>query len=275
MRVSAIHTYPIKGCRRIDHDTAVVEPWGIEHDRRWLVTDPDGVAITQREVASLGQLRAVPGQDGISLSFSGQTLWVPIEANPIAKGDVFGAVVAATPAGPVADAWLSAALGADARLVWLDDPGRRRIDPQLGEPESATVSFADEAPLLLATTASLARLNDWIAEGEQRDEGPLPMERFRPNVVVDGSAPFEEDAWVGGVIRIGELEFRVLQACGRCVVTTTDQATGVRGKEPLRTLGRHRNVNQKLLFGVHLSPVTAGRISVGDEVTVPSGALVD
>jgi len=265
--VSAIHTYPIKGCRRLDHDSAVVEPWGLEHDRRWLVTDADGVAITQREVAGLGQLRAVPGPDGISLSHSGKDLWVPVKANPIAKGDVFGAVVAASPAGPRADAWLSEVLGVEARLVWLDDPTRRPTDPKVSRPGDR-VSFADEFPLLLTATASLARLNDWIVEGRHADEWPLPMTRFRPNIVVEGAEPFEEDGWIGRTIRIGQLEFRVPQACGRCVVTTTDQETGARGKEPLHTLGRYRNLSQKLRFGVHLIPVTTGRINVGDTISI-------
>ena len=266
MRVSAIHTYPIKGCRRIDHDSAVVEPWGLEHDRRWLVVDGDGVAITQREVARLGQLRAVPGPDGISLSHSGKDFWVPIRANPTAKGEVFGAVVAATPAGPLADAWLSEVLGAEARLLWLDDPTRRPTEPGMSEPGDR-VSFADEMPLLLANKASLTRLNDWIAEGDHSEEGPLPMTRFRPNIEIEGARPFQEDEWVGHTIRLGQLEFRVPQACGRCVVTTTDQETGERGKEPLRTLGKYRNFDQKLCFGVHLIPVTTGRLSVGDPVT--------
>lgn len=265
MRVSAIYIYPVKGCRRLDHDSAVVEPWGLEHDRRWLVTDADGVAITQREVASLGRLRAVPGTGGIMLSHSGKDLWVPVEANPITTAHVFGAAVDATPAGAQADSWLSKVLGADARLVWLDDPTRRRASPSTSDP-GGSVSFADDLPLLLANTASLARLNDWIAEGEHAEEGPLPMTRFRPNIEVEGARPFQEDEWVGRTVRIGQLEFLVAQACGRCVVTTTDQETGERGKEPLRTLGRFRNVNQRLLFGVHLVPVTTGRVSVGDAV---------
>jgi uncharacterized protein YcbX len=244
-----------------------VEPWGLEHDRRWLVVDGDGVAITQREVASLGQLSAVPGADGISLSHSGRALWVPRKANPIVKGDVFGAVVVASPAGPGADAWLSEVLGTEARLLWLDDPTRRPTHPGLSEPGDR-VSFADEFPLLLANTASLMRLNDWIAEGRHSEEGPLPMTRFRPNIVIEGARPFQEDEWVGRTIRIGQLEFRVPQAVGRCVVTTTDQETGERGKEPLHTLGRFRNIDQKLCFGVHLTPVTTGTVSVGDAVTI-------
>jgi uncharacterized protein len=267
MRVSAVHTYPIKGCRRIDHDTAVVEPWGLEHDRRWLVVDRDGVAITQREVTRLGQLSAEPGPDGIRLSFSGRDLWVPAKADPVAKGEVFGAVVAASPAGPHADAWLSEVLGVPARLLWLDDPTRRRPASRHSH-EGDRVSFADAMPLLLTNTASLMRLNDWIAEGHNSEEGPLPMDRFRPNIEIAGARPFQEDEWVGRTIRLGRLEFRVPQACGRCVVTTTDQETGERGVEPLRTLAKYRNFDQKLCFGVLLIPVTTGTVGVGDAVTV-------
>lgn len=265
--MSTIHTYPVKGCRRIDLDSAVVQPWGLEHDRRWLITDPGGVAVTQRDVATLGQLRAEPVADGINLSYQDNILRVRLEPNPVSKGEVFGDVVSATPAGPEAEAWLKRVFGIDARLVWLDDPTRRATNPQLSRPGDR-VSFADEYPLLLANTASLARLNDWIAEGDRSEEGPLPMNRFRPNVVVEGARPFQEDEWVGEVIRIGQLPFRVTQGCGRCVVTTTDQETGERGYEPLRTLGKFRNVNQQLLFGVHLVPLETGTISIGDPISL-------
>lgn len=267
MRLSAIHTYPVKGCRGVDHDSAVVEPWGLAGDRRWLITDPDAVALTQRDVATLGQLRAMPGPDGLLLSYlDREPFLVPtLENDPQTTGNVWGTTVAATPAGHEADVWLGAALGRPVRLIWLDDPTRRRPPPGLGQRDDR-VSFADELPLLLANAASLDRLNDWIAESGS-DEGPLPMNRFRPNVVVEGAEPFEEDRWVGNIIHIGQMSFRVPQGCGRCVVTTIDQTSGVPGKEPLRTLGRYRNVDQKLLFGVHLIPVAPGRIQLGDPVT--------
>lgn len=268
MRVSALHTYPVKGCRRVDHQVATVEPWGLAGDRRWMIINPDGSQVTQRDVARLALLRAVPVGSGLELSFpdAAPLLVAQPAPDPAVTSTLWGRItMAATPAGPEADALLSKELGSDVRLVWMDDPATRRaVEPEYSLP-SDRVSFADGFPLLLANTASLDRLNDWIAEGGSA-EGPLPMTRFRPNVVIDGAAAFAEDDWIGRRLRIGDLVFRAAKPCGRCVVTTTDQETGERGHEPLRTLARYRNVDQQLLFGTNLIPDTIGEISVGDPV---------
>ncbi len=267
MRVKAIHTYPVKGCSALDHDTAAVEPWGLAGDRRWLIADAEGVAITQRQVPALGQLRAVPGPDHLALSDSLGSFLVPNKAfNSPSTCHVAGVVVPAQSAGPEADAWVSKALGVPAQLLWMDDPTKRPADPGISRPGDV-VNFADELPLLLANMASLHRLNDWIVEGDCADEGPLPMDRFRPNIVIEGARAFQEDEWVGKTIHIGQTAFHVAQGCGRCVVTTTDQATGVKGREPLRALARHRNFDQRLLFGVHLIPIGPGAVSVGDPLS--------
>jgi uncharacterized protein YcbX len=129
-----------------------------------------------------------------------------------------------------------------------------------------TVSFADAFPLLLTALSSLKSLNSLIAEGDRAEEGPLPMDRFRPNVVVAGTTAWAEDEWQR--IAIGEVAFRVTKTCGRCVVTTTDQATAERGKEPLRTLGRHRRFGSELVFGQNLVPEAPGTIRLGDPVTI-------
>jgi uncharacterized protein len=261
VRVSEIFTYPVKGCRRVPHDEAVVEPWGLAGDRRWLITEPGGVAITQRDLAKLTLLSAHPWAHGLTLSYPGRASLVvgPLRPDPTAKGTVWGTTVAATPAGDRADAWLSAVLGIEVRLIWLDDPTRRATDPDYSRPDDR-VSFADGYPILLTNTASLDQLNDWMGE-------PLPMTRFRPNVVMDSDLPFVEDEWTGGTVRIGQMTFRVPKPCDRCVVTTTDQETGVRGKEPLRTLARYRNFNQGLMFGTNLIPVGTGTIRVGDAIS--------
>ncbi|GAB4049801.1 MOSC domain-containing protein [Catellatospora paridis] len=269
MRVSALHTYPVKGCRRIDHQQAAVEPWGLAGDRRWMIINLDGSEVTQREVARLALLRVRPVGGGLELRFpeSAPLLVAQPVPDPVTHSTLWQQPYPATAAGPAADALLSKELGRDVRLVWMDDPASRRpVEPEYALPTDR-VSYADGYPLLLANSASLDRLNDWIAESGS-DEGPLPMARFRPNVVVGGAAAFAEDDWLGHRLRIGAVEFRAAKACGRCVVTTTDQETGVRGREPLRTLARYRNVDQKLLFGINLIPDTLGEIRVGDPVEV-------
>ncbi|GAP51255.1 MOSC domain-containing protein, partial [Streptomyces azureus] len=137
--------------------------------------------------------------------------------------------------------------------------------PEYARP-GETVSFADGFPLLLTTTASLDALNALIAQGDHADEGPLPMNRFRPSVVVAGTDAWAEDGW--SRLAIGDVSFRVAKTCGRCLVTTTDQGTGERGREPLYSLGRHRRLDGNLVFGQNLVPLSRGTIRVGDPVSI-------
>jgi uncharacterized protein YcbX len=270
MRVSSVHTYPIKGCHRADHERATVQPWGLAGDRRWLVGDDEGQMLTQRDEPRLTGIFPSTVDGSLLLRAAGRPdLTVPARPAPVdelTEVSVWRTPVALTRAGEEADAWLSAILDRKVRLYHLDDPTRRAVEPEYAK-ESDRVSLADGYPLLLANSASLAALNDWLAE-ESPQEWPLPMTRFRPNVVVDDAAPWAEDSWLGGRLCIGAVVFRAPKPCERCVVTTTDQETGVRGHEPLRTLARHRNVGQKLLFGLNLIPDGTGEIHVGDEVEV-------
>lgn len=265
MRVSSLHTYPIKGCRRLDHEAAEVEPWGLAGDRRWLLIQPDGRALTQRDEPLLARVRpAAAPHGGLTVRAPGRPdLDVPRpEAGPRVAATVWSATVPASPAGEPADTWFSELLGRPLRLVWLDDPTRRAVDPEYGESDDR-VSFADAYPLLLANAASLDALNGWLLEAGDV-EGPLPMTRFRPNVVIRGAEPWAEDDWVGRRLRIGEVTFRAVKPCGRCVVTTVDQETGEKGRQPLRVLAERRNSAHGLLFGLYLIPDNAGRIAVGD-----------
>ncbi|MGK5520534.1 MOSC domain-containing protein [Micromonospora sp. URMC 107] len=272
MRLSAIHTYPVKGCHRRDHDVADVEPWGLAGDRRWMILDADGVGVTQRETTRLVALHATPHDGGLLLRAEGHDdldVPEPVGGDPVAVRTFRNRKlpVPALSAGPAADAWLGTLLGRAARLVWLARPTRHI---PVGDREHDTgdrVSFADAYPLLLASVASLDALNGWLAEA---GEEPVPMARFRPNLVVQGAPAWAEDDWAGRPLRIGGVRFRAAGPCDRCVVTTTDQETGVRGKEPLRTLARHRKVDRKLLFGLHLVPEETGRIAVGDPLVTGS-----
>lgn len=266
MRLVGIHTYPVKGCHRIDHESATVQPWGLDGDRRWLIADDEGRMLTQREEPGMARLYPSIVDGSLLLRAEGRPdLTVPARsAEELTEVSVWSTPVALSPAGEDADTWLSAALDRKVRLYHLDDPTRRRVDPDYAAPADR-VNLADGYPLLLANSASLAAVNDWVAE-ESPQEWPLPMTRFRPSVVVEGAPAWAEDGWLGRRLRIGEVTFRAPKSCGRCVVTTTDQETGARGREPLRTLGRHRNIGQKLVFGLNLIPDGTGEIRVGDEV---------
>src|SRR5690349_19400655 len=255
MRLASIHTYPVKGCYRQNHERAEVEPWGLRGDRRWLIVQPDGRMLTQRDDARLATLRPSYVDGALLVRTPGMPdLVVP----PPVDGDkldvtVWSSVITATLAGPTAAEWLSRFLARPAELAWL--------------PDTEPVSFADAYPLLGASTASLDALNGWLLESGS-PEGPLPMTRFRPNVVVSGAGAWDEDGWLGRRIRIGTVEFRAPKMCDRCVVTTTDQETGERGHEPLRALARFRRIDKGLLFGMNLIPDGTGEIAVGDPVVL-------
>ncbi|MEU5090528.1 MOSC N-terminal beta barrel domain-containing protein [Streptomyces sp. NPDC021356] len=265
----SIHIHPVKAFRPVGLTEAVVEPWGLAGDRRWAVIDHGGKVVTQRQQPHLAKAAAElsPG-GGLRLSAPGLDPHVVPVPQPGATVtvDIFGEKVEAVAAGAAAHAWCSALVGAEVRLVHMDDPaGRRPVDPDYARP-GETVSFADGFPLLITTLSSLDSLNSLIAEGDHAEEGPLPMNRFRPSVVVTGTAAWAEDDWQR--IAIGEVTFRVAKPCGRCVVTTTDQTTAERGKEPLRTLGRHRRFGGSLVFGQNLVPESAGTLRLGDPLTI-------
>jgi uncharacterized protein YcbX len=265
----SIHVHPVKAFRGQSPAEAVVEPWGLAGDRRWVLIDDGGKVVTQRQHPRLALAAAelLPG-GGIRLSAPGrEPVSVPVP-EPIGTTtlDIFGDKVEAILADHAAHEWCSEYLGADVRLLHMDDPAARRpIDQEFARP-GETVSFADGYPLLVTTLASLNALNSLIAQGDHAHEGPLPMNRFRPNVVVAGTTPWAEDDW--SRIAIGEVTFRVAKMCGRCVVTTTDQESTERGKEPLRTLARHRRFGSDLAFGQNLVPESPGTVRVGDPVTV-------
>jgi uncharacterized protein YcbX len=280
--LASIHIYPLKAGRALDLHESVVEPWGLAGDRRWLVVDSADRFVSQREEPALarvivqypaapGTVRAGGGSPRpaglITLSAAGhppldvratsadagaEMLWVAVRNSK----------VRAAAAGKDADDWLSHLLGRAVRLVYLDDPTRREVDHEYGAPGDR-VSFADGYPLLLATTGSLEALGRWLTED---GHPPVPMNRFRPNVVVAGAAPWAEDSWRR--IRIGTVTFRVVKPCGRCQVTTIDQTTGQRGRQPLETLGRRRRFGKHLVFGQNMIPDTPGVIRVGDRIQV-------
>ena len=264
--LASVHIYPLKGGRAVDLDEAVVEPWGLAGDRRWLLVDADGQFITQREHPALARLVVSYGpRAGITVSSDGYrplSVAAPVDSPELLKVTVWRSTVLAAAAGPEADSWFSGYLGEPVRLVWLDDPTRRAVDPEFGA-EGDVVSFADGFPLLVTSSASLGQLGEWLAaDGDL----PVPMNRFRPNVVVSGYEPWDEDRWRR--IRIGAVSFRVAKPCGRCVVTTTDQATGERGRQPLRMLARRRRFGKSLVFGQNLIPDSPGLIRVGDPMEV-------
>ena len=263
MILESIHIYPVKGLRGLSVPAANVEPCGLQGDRRWMIVDPNGRYLTQRGLPGMARILATPArEDAIDGAIvltrdAADPLHVPVPtAVSPAPVVVWRDRVPARSAGGEAAAWLTAALGRPCSLVHLSDPAARPVDPAYGRPGD-TVSFADGFPLLVVSMASLDDLNARLVQ-------PVPIARFRSNLVVSSATPWAEDGWQ--LLHVGHAAFRVVKPCARCVVVTTDQDTGARprDREPLRTLSTFRqDAKGRTLFGQNLVPDTLGRIAVG------------
>lgn len=244
-----------------------MEPWGLAGDRRWMLVDDTGAPVTAREYPRLVLAAPTSFGDGIVVSAPGMPdVKVPVPSGELVRVDVWGSELLASAAAAEACEWFSEFIAAPVRLVYLDDPTRRPTDPAYSR-VTDRVSFADQYPLLLTSTGSLALLNELIAQGPRAGEGPLPMTRFRPSVVISGAPAWDEDEW--RVVRIGAAVFRVSKGCDRCSFTTIDPETAATGKEPITTLSRHRKWGGKVWFGVNLIPDNPGvTLLTGDPVAV-------
>ena len=262
IEVSELTIYPIKSCAGISLQSASTTSRGFEFDRYWLITQPDGNFLTQRDFPQMVHIQtrvennrlyfSAPDMPEMSVyaKFVGTELEVRVwKSTGIETYDY----------GENAAQWLSTFLGIDARLVRMKDTYQRRVNPEYAMQETDQVGFADGYPFLLTTQASLDDLNG-------RLDQPVPMNRFRPNIVVTGNEPFEEDTWRR--IKVGEVIFEVVKPCARCVVTTTDQTTGERSKEPLKTLAAYRDNDNGVMFGQNMIHHHLGKVKIGDNVKI-------
>ncbi len=263
MRVAEVMVFPVKGFAGRATEAAAVEPCGLRGDRRWMVVDMAGRFLSQRVVPGMALVRAVDAGGVLRLQAAGhEEMEVRLPDADAAEADVvvWRDTVQAVPAGQAADSWVSGVLGVACRLVHLRDARARACSSAFARP-GEVVSFADGFPVLLTSLDSLADLNARLAV-------PVPVGRFRGNLVVEGGGAWAEDGW--RVIRMGTAVFRVAKACDRCIVTTIDQDTGTRPQrmEPLRTLGQFRQDERGIMFGQNLVPLQLGQVSVGDRVEV-------
>lgn len=234
LSIAALHLYPVKSCRGIAVPEATVTDAGLEHDREWMVVTPEGRFVTQRECPRLATIRVTLGRGDLTLAADGAGC-IPVPLG--SRGDPVEVTVwrdrcQAHDQGTEAARWLSEVLGRPLRLVRLAPSQRRLSDATWTGGLEAATRFSDGFALLAIGRASLAELNTRLAV-------PLEMNRFRPNLELEGLPPYGEDALADLVA--GTLRLRRVKACTRCVITTTDQATGaVDGDEPLRTLKSYR-----------------------------------
>ncbi len=258
-----IRLYPVKGLRGFSLAEAELERCGLAGDRRWLVTGPDQRFLTQRDLPAMATLDAIPDAAGLTLSGGGAACRValPDAQAAVAEVVVWHHTLPARTAGPAADDWLSDRLGRPCRLWFMHDTTVRPVDAGFGQQQDR-VSFADAFPILLVNSGSLAALNADLGDGA------VPIDRFRPNLVVRGFPAWAENDW--RTLRIGSMRFRVASPCARCVVITQDQRTGEKPDpgEPLRALGRLNRQPDGIMFGLNLIPEAPGRLSAGDAVEI-------
>lgn len=262
--VTALNVYPVKGLKGIALQEARCTDRGIEHDRRFMLVDPEGTFYTQREHPKMATVWTEIDGDALSLSAPDMPeLRVPArpEGKSKARVQVWSSTCNAVTVGQEADEWLSDYLGMPCALVYMPDDSKRYSNPKFGG-EGRGVAFADGYAYLVANEGSLAELNGRLIA---KAHSPVPMNRFRPNIVVAGAPAWAEDDW--GDLKFPDALLRAAKPCGRCQVTTTDQATGdVRGPEPLATLSAYRDSPFGVRFGMNLVTLREGTIRVGDAV---------
>jgi len=269
-RVTGIFIYPLKGAAGIALAAAELDGLGFRDDRRWMIVDGNRQFVSQRTMPRLALIRPALEHGELVLRAPGhEPLTLPRAESALARKDpasvagrtvrVWNDDVTADDAGAAADAWITAFLGSPAHLVRLAADTVRPVDPRFARRPTDRVAFVDGYPCLLISQGSLDGLNRRLPQ-------PVPMNRFRPNLVVAPTTPHAEDGWRR--IRVGTATFDVVKPCGRCVVTTVDQDRGIAGEEPLRTLATYRKVGSKVNFGQNLIHQAPARLAVGDVVEV-------
>ena len=267
MQLSGLFIYPVKGLKGIALEEARCTDRGLENDRRFMVVDAAGTFISQRTTPKMATVWTEIRQGTLALAAPDMpelAIALRPSGGERARVKVWSSTVDATTVSREADAWLTEYLGTACRLIHMADASERYSNPRYAG-RGKRVSFADGYAYLLASEASLADLNARLGT---RGHPALPMNRFRPNLVVTGGAAFAEDRW--NEVRVGTAVLAAVKPCGRCEVTTTDQATGeVRGPEPLATLSTFRNSREfGVMFGMNLVTQREGRVRVGDSVEV-------
>ena len=266
--IEQLFVYPVKGLAGIALEEAVVTPFGLKGDRRYMLIDEAGRFMTQRATPLLTQFnvtmhgsdRVLVSMDGMGsiqlpMSDSDATALMPVTEQVQMWDDSLEAAIG----NAEADAFFSDALKAPVRLAWMSPEARRMADPAYASNDER-VSFADGFPILVLGTASVAELND-------RLEIPVPLNRFRANVLVGNGTPWAEDTWVE--MRAQEVVLELVKPCARCVVIATDQETGKRSTEPTATLATYRKRDGKVMVGMNaIARPDGGTIRVGEQFRI-------
>ncbi|RXK61726.1 MOSC domain-containing protein [Lacibacter luteus] len=263
LSISRLHVYPVKSLGGIELSSAKLTDRGIEHDRRWMLVGEDNRFLTQREFPKLALLRTAMHENELIISEKGNdaekiNLQLYPTGSDLVSVQIWDDVCEAIEMSKEINEWFSNKLNMSCKMVYMPVESKRKVDRNYALNNEIT-GFSDAFPVLMIGQASLNDLNS-------RLEVPVPMNRFRPNIVFTGGDPFEEDTMQH--FQIGGIDFYAVKPCARCVVTTTDQETGATAKEPLKTLAGYRTANNKVYFGQNILYKNEGQIKVGDELKV-------
>jgi uncharacterized protein YcbX len=258
--LAGITLYPIKSCGGISVTSWRLDRLGLEYDRRWMLVDQAGRAVTQREWPVLSRTEVALTDGAIRVSAPGRRpVAVPLgvtegESVPLSLWGWRGTGLGGR---REVDAWFTELLGAPVRLVYCPPAGGQEVNPEYA-PAPTRAAFTDGFPLLVISQASLEELN-------RRLPAPATMRRFRPNLTLTGTEPFAEDQM--GRFRLGLITMAAVKGCDRCVMTTIDPDTGEKGPEPLRTLATFRKWDGKVWFGQNVIHHDTGTLTVGDQAS--------
>jgi MOSC domain-containing protein len=263
--VRDLFVYPLKSGRGIPKTRVKLAATGFEWDRHWMAASPDGVFMSQRTEPRLALIQPEIDTDRLTLRASEMSpLRVPLQPQGEGKpAEVWQNAISALDQGDEAAAWVSRVIGKEARLLRISPVLDRQASPRYAGTTRAPVSFADGFPILVANLASLTHLNTCMPQ-------PIGMERFRPNIVLEGLEPFAEDRI--GMLHIGHITLRLVKPCTRCVITSTDQRTGERSTNPLPVLKQFRF--DQALMGVTFAENAVIAAGVGETLVRGSGCTV-
>jgi uncharacterized protein YcbX len=258
LKLTNIYIYPIKSLGGIEVTESKAQERGLQYDRRWMLVDSSGVFMSQRKVSKMALLQTAIVDEMLHVHApDGSLLEIPLSGSydKVMEVSVWDDTCAGYEVGEAYNQWFSDQLGTDCRLIYMGEQERFANPASVRNKE--TVSFADGYQYLIAGQSSLDDLNTKL-------DDPVPMNRFRPNLVFSGGTPFEEDDW--GDFNIGDVEFYAIKPCARCIVVTIDQQTGLKTREPLTTMAKFRKRDNKIYFGLNACVVGDGVIRVGDAV---------
>ncbi len=261
LSIHSLHVYPVKSCRGIDLPIAELVQTGIKYDRHWMLVDENGDFLSQRKYPQMATIAcSISDQSLIITAPTHSVLEIPLEqaADNFRSVRIWDDVCNAAIVSSQASSWFSQVLGIKCDMVFLPDSEQRQVDPRYAAP-GQIVGFADGFPLLIVSRASIDALNE-------RLEQKVSLDRFRPNIVIDGCPAHAEDDW--SRIAVANIEIQLAKACSRCVIPSIDQQSSEKHPDLLKALASYRRYNNKILFGQNGLHNQPGEIRVGQAITL-------